>query len=215
MDKSKSIADIRREYGHLGLDESTILTCPFKQFEHWLDDILNVAVDDPTAMTLVTVDQQGLPDARIVLLKGLQRKKFLFYTNYNSTKAEQLSLNPNVVLNFHWPQLARQIRIKGVASKTSSEQSDAYFASRPFESQVAASISPQSKTIESRQSLEESYQKKITEWRGSNVKRPTNWGGYQVAAFEFEFWQGRDNRLHDRILYQIINDEWDISRLAP
>lgn len=215
MDNWRSLADIRRDYGLLSLDEQHIHADPFEQFKLWFQDVLNVETSDPTAMVLSTVDAQGRPDSRIVLLKGIEEQAFVFYTNYHSTKALQLKHTPYAALNFHWPQLARQIRIRGKVKRTSKAQSDSYFASRPLSSQLSALASPQSSEIANREVLEQSFNQLIDQYKDSPVIRPRHWGGYQVIAEEIEFWQGRDNRLHDRVQYVKHRGRWQYRRLAP
>lgn len=215
MNKWKSIADIRREYGELSIDKSSVELSPFCQFEKWFNDVLKSEAHDPTAFVLSSVDSNGHPDSRVVLLKSIHNQHFIFYTNYESQKGMQLACNPNVSLNFYWPQMARQVRIKGIVEKTSEQESDVYFASRPLKSQVAAKISPQSHPIKSRKILEDTYHKHLDSISSSVIHRPHNWGGYQVNPNEFEFWQGRDNRLHDRIKYTKKNHDWLIACLAP
>lgn len=215
MNKWKSIADIRREYGELSLEISSVDPSPFNQFEKWFNDVLKSEAHDPTAFVLSTVDSNGYPDSRVLLLKSIQNQNFIFYTNYESHKAIQLASNPRVALNFYWPQMARQVRIRGHACKILQKNSDDYFSSRPLKSQVAAKISPQSQVINSRKVLEDAYHRQLDGTSSSVISRPENWGGYQVEPNEFEFWQGRDNRLHDRIQYTRKNDDWCTTRLAP
>lgn len=211
----KSIADIRREYGDLQLSESLLEANPLDQFKLWFEETSTSEKSDPTAMVLSTVDEEGLPDSRVVLLKGIEEDSFIFYTNYESSKGKQLANKAKAALNFYWPQMARQVRIRGKVKKVSSELSDAYFASRPLESQISAIASAQSIELPNRQILEEKYQKLIFEHHEKAVKRPPNWGGYAVLPDEVEFWQGRDSRLHDRFKYVKENEAWSIKRLAP
>jgi pyridoxamine 5'-phosphate oxidase len=210
----KNLADIRREYGDLRLSEADIDHCPIQQFRRWFSEILQTETYDPTAMVLATVDNQGNPDCRVVLLKDIDGGAFVFYSNYNSIKAQQIRVNARVALNFYWPSMARQVRVRGTVEYTSDTQSDAYFASRPVESQLSALISPQSAEISSRAELE----KALSVLRESNqtpIIRPEHWGGYRVIPTEIEFWQGRDNRLHDRIQYIHNEQSWSFRRLAP
>lgn len=210
-----TIADIRREYGELDLDESSVPSCPLVQFKQWFEDVLSVEKSDPTAMVLSTVDEKGHPDSRVVLLKGLDEGHFIFYTNYESTKARQLNQTPYAAINFYWPEMSRQVRIKGAVEKVSDTQSDNYFASRPVKSQLSAIASPQSQKIAERRILEDRLNQLIADHGQKPVLRPKNWGGYQVIPEQIEFWQGRDNRLHDRIVYLKNKEKWIISRLAP
>lgn len=215
MSEWKTIADIRREYGELSLSEESVLASPIAQFKLWFEDALNVEKSDPTAMVLSTVDEQGLPDSRVVLLKGLEEESFIFYTNYQSSKSIQLQHTPYAALNFYWPQMARQIRVRGRVHRTSDEQSDTYFASRPLASQLSAIVSAQSQPIDDRKTLEDSLNKLIAEHGQEAVVRPENWGGFKIIPEGIEFWQGRNNRLHDRIYFYKKNGQWIFCRLAP
>ncbi len=215
MNKWKTIADIRREYGNLHLNEEDIPSSPLQLFEKWFSEVLAAEKSDPTAMVLSTVDEQSHPDSRVVLLKGIENNAFIFYTNYESRKAQQFTLNPYAALNFYWPAMARQVRIRGSITKTSTQQSDLYFASRPRLSQYSAVSSPQSREVGSRAELELRLNELITKHGQAPLLRPLNWGGFQVLPEEFEFWQGRDNRLHDRIQYVLTQETWSYRRLAP
>jgi pyridoxamine 5'-phosphate oxidase len=215
MSNNPILGHIRREYGNDSLSEDNVLNSPIEQFNFWLSDVLLVEKNDPTAMLLSTVDESGHPDSRVVLLKGVEDGTFVFYTNYQSTKSIQINHNPYVALNFYWPAFARQVRIRGRAVRVSDAQSDAYFASRPKASQLSAIASPQSLEISSRHELEARLNELIASHQQITVMRPIHWGGYRVIPDEFEFWQGRDNRLHDRIHYFINNEEWRHRRLAP
>ncbi|RUR16644.1 pyridoxamine 5'-phosphate oxidase [Legionella sp. km535] len=215
MSNFRSLADIRRDYGELCLSEESAQHDPIAQFKLWFEEVLQNEKNDPTAMILATVDENGYPDTRVVLLKGLEDGNFVFYTNYQSAKAMQLNKKPYAALNFYWPQMARQVRIRGRVKKVSSEQSDAYFSSRPIKSQFSAIVSPQSQEIQSRASLETTLNDLIQQHGQDPVLRPENWGGYMILPDEIEFWQGRDNRLHDRIHYYRDGARWGIRRLAP
>jgi pyridoxamine 5'-phosphate oxidase len=206
---------IRSEYKYAELSESSIEINPFKQFEHWVNDALNAKVNEPTAMSLVTFGIDGFPDSRIVLLKDYGESGFTFFTNYKSNKGQSIAKNPAVSLHFFWPELERQIRISGFAEKTSDEVSDQYFNSRPVMSQVAAIVSNQSSKIRSREILENSFVSEKGKIENEKIKRPDNWGGFIVKPLKFEFWQGRESRLHDRILFEKAEENWIISRLAP
>ena len=206
---------IRNEYKYASLTKSDIDKNPFNQFEHWLNDALSSKVNEPTAMILATVNSAGYPDSRVVLLKDFGVSGFTFFTNYNSNKGRAIALNPRIGLHFFWPELERQIRISGTAEKTSEDISDKYFNSRPPLSQLAAVVSDQSSKISSRKYLLDLFDKEKVKSENKILKRPENWGGYIVKPVRFEFWQGRENRLHDRILYEIEKDNWIISRLAP
>lgn len=213
MDNFKNIASIRRDYGGLSLNEEVVLEDPIAQFESWFAEVLENEQHDPTAMVLSTVDEEGHPDSRVVLLKGINAGHFLFYTNYQSIKGRQLQHEPYVALNFYWPEMVRQVRIRGQVKKLSAKESDNYFASRPLKSQLSAIISPQSQEIKNRAVLEEALLE--LEESQMSISRPKHWGGYMVIPEEMEFWQGRDNRLHDRIQYKKQEDQWVKRRLAP
>ena len=215
MTNFRSIADIRREYGDLNLSEKSLPEDPLVQFKLLFEDVLKNEKNDPTAMVLSTVDDRGYPDSRVVLLKGLDAGKFVFYTNYQSTKSKHIQNNPHVALNFYWPQMARQVRIRGQIKQVDAEQSDLYFSSRPIKSQFSAIVSPQSHEIEGRELLENSLNDLIQKHGQEPVVRPIYWGGYMVIPDEIEFWQGRDNRLHDRIRYYQHDGQWKHHRLAP
>lgn len=215
MSDGPKVEELRREYGNLELSFNNASQDPFMQFNNWFQDVLRYEEHDASAMVLSTTDEQGYPDSRVVLLKGIEKDAFVFYTNYESTKARQLALNKHCALNFFWPKLARQVRVRGVVEKTTAEQSDTYFYSRPITSQVAAVISKQSSTITGRTSLEKVFAEALDLYQQKPVPRPVFWGGYRVIALEMEFWQGRDNRLHDRLHYVKQNNDWIINCLAP
>jgi len=206
---------IRTDYKYAELTESSISKNPAIQFEHWLNDALKARVNEPTAMSVATFGTEGFPDSRIVLLKDFGENGFTFFTNYNSNKGKSLAKNPAVGLHFFWPELERQIRISGLAEKTTYEESDRYFRSRPVLSQIAAIVSNQSSKIDSRETLQNLFESEKEKSSNSIIKRPENWGGFLVRPVKFEFWQGRESRLHDRILFEKDNENWIISRLAP
>ncbi len=214
MNQWRNLANIRREYGDLPLNEADIHPCPIQQFQIWFSEILKTEIYDPNAMVLATVDSQGHPDSRVVLLKGIDEGAFVFYSNYNSVKAQQIRSNAFVALNFYWPIMSRQVRVRGTTEYISKIKSDAYFNSRPLESQRSAFISPQSAEISSRAELETALES-LRESNQTPIVRPEHWGGYRVIPVEIEFWQGRDNRLHDRIQYILRNRAWSFRRLAP
>nr|WP_300309491.1 pyridoxamine 5'-phosphate oxidase [Halomonas sp.] len=211
----RDIADIRRDYEGGILDESRVPANPFELFEEWFSLAVDTDPDDANAMTLSTVDSQGLPHARIVLLKGIAEQGFEFYTNYHSGKGGELANVPHVALVFWWPKLSRQIRIEGDVEMVSEEASDAYFASRPRGSQLGAWISNQSVIIPDRAWLEERKHRFEQVYEGQEIPRPVHWGGYRVLPEMIEFWQGQPSRLHDRIRYQKRDESWETSRLAP
>jgi len=209
-----NIADLRQEYMRAGLAEADALADPLAQFERWFKDALAAQLPLANAMTLATVTPQGAPDARIVLLKGVDGGGFVFYTNYDSRKGKQLAARPEACLVFLWTQLERQVRIEGKVEKVSASDSDKYFLSRPVGARLSASASAQSEVVLNRKYLE-SQVEKIKARFGENPPRPPQWGGYRVMPSQIEFWQGRENRLHDRLLYSRNKDSWKIERLAP
>ena len=209
-----NIADIRKDYALERLDESDVDADPFRQFHAWLKEALAAEVPEPTAMTLATVSAAGSPSARIVLLKALDERGFVFYTNYASRKGEELAARPRAALTFLWKELERQVRVEGTVEKVSAAESDEYFAIRPLGSRIGAWASTQSATIESRQWLEARMKAAEAQY-GDNPPRPPHWGGYRVIPEWLEFWQGRRSRLHDRIAYTRAAGGWTISRLSP
>jgi pyridoxamine 5'-phosphate oxidase len=190
---------------------------PEVQFRAWFEESVCAAGDrEPNAMTLATADRQGRPAARIVLLKGFDERGFVFFTNYESRKGGDLAENPRAALNFHWPWLERQIQIEGNVSRVSHDESQAYFDKRPLMSRLSAIISPQSRPVPSRAELERRFDEVSAQYRDNNPPVPEFWGGYRVAPERIEFWQGRENRLHDRLLYTLtIDGTWRIERLGP
>lgn len=213
---STTIADIRKDYKLQTLSEKDSLKDPFAQFDKWWQEALHAHIDEVNAMTLATSSADGMPDARIVLLKGFDGQGFTFFTNYNSAKGMQLLENPRAVLVFFWKELERQVRISGLVSLASEKVSDEYFNSRPEGSRIGAWVSPQSEPIASREWLEENEKKFKEEWAGRPVARPPHWGGYLLKPVRMEFWQGRPSRLHDRLLYTLQKTgTWKIERLAP
>ena len=210
-----NLEDFRREYLAGGLTHPELNESPFEQFEHWMNQALEVGIKDPTAMVLATVSDSGQPSQRIVLLKGFDENGFVFYTNYGSNKALEMSINLKVCVLFPWHQLDRQIKIEGRVEKVPIEQSAKYFATRPRESQLAAWASDQSQVIPSRAALMEELEKLEAQFEGKDVPLPENWGGYRIIPVEFEFWQGGAHRLHDRFTYTLEDGSWVIRRLAP
>lgn len=197
-----------------GLSEKDARPDPLHQFDIWFREALDAALPLPNAMTLATVTPEGAPDARIVLLKGLEHGGFAFYTNYGSRKARQLEARPAACLVFQWSELERQVRVAGVVEKVSAAESDAYFASRPLGARLSAWASPQSEPVASRDVLERQM-KEMQALHGEQPPRPPHWGGYRVLPRTIEFWQGRADRLHDRLLYTRGDSGWRIERLAP
>lgn len=211
-----SISDIRRDYMLKSFDESHAAVDPFDQFRVWWEEATSADIDEVNAMTLATVDSNGKPAARIVLLKGYTQDGFVFFTNYESAKGQDLAINPNAALLFFWKELERQIRIEGAVEKIDPADSDAYFHSRPSGSRIGAWVSPQSKVIPDRSFLENNYNELVKKYPDENaVPRPPHWGGYIVKPESFEFWQGRSSRLHDRLKYTKTMGGWNRERLAP
>jgi pyridoxamine 5'-phosphate oxidase len=213
MDK---FASLRKDYTKASLDINSVNKNPLVQFGKWFDEALQSNALEPSAMTLATISETGKPSARIVLLKGISNEHFYFYTNYQSQKGKELENNPACALTFFWPELERQVRISGLAERATAEESDKYFQSRPRGSQIGAWASPQSIVIKDRSLIEDRARELEEKFKNDKViPRPKQWGGYAVSPFEIEFWQGRPSRLHDRILYTLIESKWQINRLAP
>jgi pyridoxamine 5'-phosphate oxidase len=211
------IADIRMNYSKKTLSENEVSPDPILQFDQWWHEAVAADIQEVNAMTLATASTDGLPSARMVLLKGFSGQGFTFFTNYDSYKGKQLADNPKACLVFFWKELERQVRITGLVEKISEKESEDYFRSRPLDGQVGAAVSPQSQVIESREWLENQFEDLSAKAASSiQVKRPSHWGGYIVKPVVIEFWQGRPGRLHDRIQYSLNdNGTWKIERLAP
>jgi pyridoxamine 5'-phosphate oxidase len=208
--------DLPPQYNANSIDEQTVDRDPLKLFQLWLDEAIAAGIHLPEAMTLATATLDGKPSARLVLLKQANEHGFVFFTNYNSTKAGELDENPQAALVFYWPQLERQVRVEGKVERTSAAESDAYFKTRPRESQIGALASPQSEVIASREVLQQKVAELENLYEGREVDRPEHWGGYRLHPERIEFWKGRTGRLHDRISYERRGDGgWTISRLAP
>ncbi|WP_455170229.1 pyridoxamine 5'-phosphate oxidase [Aegicerativicinus sediminis] len=214
---TEDLSNYRKSYDKFELNESDVDNNPFKQFQKWFREIDNIFPEvEANAMTLSTIGTDGFPKGRVVLLKSINKEGFIFYTNYNSSKGQDIKLNPNVGLSFFWDKAERQIIIKGTAEKIDPELSEAYFQSRPRESRLGAWASNQSEVIENAQVLVENMKSLEDRFSDSHIPRPEHWGGYIVKPIEFEFWQGRPSRLHDRIRYcKNSKDNWIIERLAP
>ncbi len=210
-----NIADIRKEYKLQSLLEKNVDADPIRQFQQWWNEAMMSNIEEPNAMTLATSNKNGKPSARIVLLKGLSNDGFVFFTNYESRKGIELNANPCASLLFFWKELERQVRIEGTVTKTSEEKSTDYFLSRPALSKLSAWSSPQSSVIQSRDDLEKKVIKYRQQFGDAEIPRPPHWGGFVVKPTVIEFWQGRPNRLHDRLQYSLSNDKWIIERLAP
>jgi pyridoxamine 5'-phosphate oxidase len=211
-----NLDDLRREYTQRGLREEDLALDPFMQFGAWFDEVAQADIREPNAMTLATATPDGRPSARMVLLKGVDARGFTFFTNYESRKGGELDANPRAALVFFWVQLERQVRVEGRVERVSDEESDAYFASRPEGSQVGAWASKQSAVLPDRGPLEARYEELRAQYEGHEVPRPQFWGGFRVVPETVEFWQGRVNRLHDRLRYRRQGDgSWVIERLSP
>ncbi len=211
----QAVEMLRREYAGEPFLEEHVSDDPIEQFTGWFEEAVDKIKTDPNAMILATADQDGKPSSRTVLLKGYNEKGFVFYTNYGSRKGQQILENPHASITFYWPELMRQIHIEGQAERVSEEQSDDYFSKRPSASQLSALASSQSETVESRETLEKQLKAKEKKFSGGKIPRPENWGGFRVKPNRMEFWQGRLNRLHDRICYEKKDGEWKIFRMAP
>lgn len=220
-------SDIRKEYKKGKLTRNTISENPFEQFARWLNDALHCGENEPTAMIVATVSPDGRPSTRTVLLKGVENGKLIFFTNYESRKGRQLTANPYISLSFVWHKLERQVHIEGKAERCTPQESDTYFSTRPYKSRIGARISPQSHVISSRMEIIRAFVKEAARLTGQTVPRPDNWGGFAVTPTRFEFWQGRESRLHDRFQYTLHEakpasglscpgfGKWEINRLAP
>jgi pyridoxamine 5'-phosphate oxidase len=211
---STSLAHLRKDYALKTLDEKDVDRDPLKQFGVWMVEAIHAQVPEPTAMTLSTADARGRPSGRIVLLKGVDPRGFVFFTNYDSRKGRDLAANPGAALTFLWKELERQVRIEGAVERVGADESTTYYDSRPLGSRIGAWASPQSEAIENRTWLEERWARLAKE-HGEQPTRPPNWGGYRLLPDHLEFWQGRMSRLHDRIAYTRDGPGWRIQRLAP
>lgn len=211
-----SIADLRKEYSQRALRMDDVADDPIDQFQQWFDEVLNAEIDEPNAMTVSTATPDGQPSARIVLLKGVDERGFAFYTNYRSQKGRELTSNPQGALTFLWKPLERQVRIEGAVQRMPEAESDAYFESRPRGSQLGAWASPQSDVVDGRDELHERMDAVEAEYADADaIPRPPHWGGFRLVPDRIEFWQGRPNRMHDRIRYRQSNGTWVRERLAP
>ena len=203
----------RKSYDKNSLEVEDLKAAPHEMLEFWLSEVKEL--NDYNAMVVSSVDASGQPHSRVVLLRGVNEKGLNFYTNYDSNKGQELEQNNKVALNFFWPSLERQVRVEGELQKLSEAESDAYFNSRPRESQIGAWVSPQSSIIESREILNERFREFTDKFEGHPVPRPAHWGGYIIRPKYYEFWQGRPNRLHDRLTYSLVEGNWSIGRMAP
>jgi pyridoxamine 5'-phosphate oxidase len=212
---SKKLAEIRNEYKYQQLTENNVNHNPFLQLKSWMDEAIASQVYEPTAMNMATAGGDGRPSSRIVLLKELSEEGLVFFTNYESKKGKDLFQNPYAAILFFWPELERQTRVEGKVEKISAKESDIYFKSRPTGSQIGANISPQSQVIPSRELLEKKQTEFAKKFDGKEIPRPPHWGGYILVPDKFEFWQGRESRLHDRLQFNLAGGEWKLERLAP
>lgn len=212
---SRDLSALRREYESHSLDVKDVASDPFAQFAKWFDDTSATEIHEPNAMTLATATRDGVPSARMVLLKGVDARGFVFFTNYASRKGHELDQNPRAALVFYWDELHRQVRVEGAVEKVSREESDAYFAARPVGSRIGAWASPQSEVVEGREVLDARVREVTERFEGGAIPRPDFWGGYRVVPSCVEFWQGRTSRMHDRVRYGRDGDGWRIERLAP
>lgn len=209
------LQNLRQDYKSATLDEADVDNNPITQFKKWFDHAVEAQAYEPNVMTLATADKSGKPDARIVLLKGVDEDGFRFFTNYLSAKGKELKRNPYAALVFFWPDLERQVRIEGIVEKLDKETSDEYFITRPVASQIGAVASPQSQIIPDRKFLEEKFDELKSKSEGKTIPKPAHWGGYIVKPTRIEFWQGRRSRLHDRINFELVKGSWVKTRLAP
>lgn len=213
---NQHISQLREDFMKGELSENNLNKTPDLQFEQWMKDAIDAKVNEVPACNLATVDKNNKPSARIIYLREFSDNEFYFYTNYDSRKGQQIAENPNVCLTFFWPELERQIRIEGVITqKAEAEKSDAYFNARPQDSKIGAWSSPQSRVLNNREELNTFIEGNKTKFNNQEIPRPEFWGGYIIKANYYEFWQGRKNRLHDRIAFTLENGNWKIERLAP
>lgn len=215
MNNSNNLYDLRRSYLLKELSEESVLKNPLDQFKIWMDEAINSNIIEPNAMTIATAQRDGTPSARIVLLRKYDERGFIFFSNYLSAKANDLNENPKASILFYWAELERQVRIAGSVEKISSKESEEYFATRPRGHQISAWASEQSKVISDRKELERQFLEIEKKFEGKEIPLPPFWGGYRLVPIIYEFWQGRESRLHDRIRYSLVDGNWKIERLSP
>lgn len=215
MNDKNSIYNLRRSYTLKELSETSVLKNPLEQFKLWLDEAISSNILEPNAMTIATAQRDGTPSARIVLLRKFDERGFVFFSNYLSAKANDLNENPKASILFYWAELERQVRISGSVEKISSKESEEYFATRPRGHQISAWASEQSKVISDRKELERQFLEIEKRFEGKEIPLPPFWGGYRLVPIIYEFWQGRESRLHDRIRYSLVDGDWKIERLSP
>ena len=212
---SNTLASLRKDYGNKELNLNELLVNPIDQFKKWLDEAIKIEANEPNAMAISTVTDENTPRSRYVLFKDLIEGELIFHTHYESPKAKEILNNPNISGIFYWPEILRQIRFEGICKKASSEVSDDYFNSRPRGGQLSAIASNQSEAIQGRIEIEEKIAELEIEYKNKEIQRPDNWGGFSINVDYWEFWQGRDNRTHDRFTYFLQDDKWKIERLSP
>ncbi len=212
---SNTLASLRQEYGNRELDKGNLKKNPIEQFKDWLDDAIKIEANEPNAMAISTVSKENKPRSRYVLFKDLINDEIIFHTHYESPKALEIVANPNVSGIFYWPEIHRQIRFEGKCKKASVEISDSYFNSRPRGGQLSAIVSKQSKVIKNRKEIEDKINELDEQFKNVDIKRPENWGGFSIKISYWEFWQGRNNRTHDRFSYSYKGNDWNIERLSP
>jgi pyridoxamine 5'-phosphate oxidase len=215
MEETMDLSDVRREYMRQGLNKKSVGTDPLKQLEKWINEADEAGCPEHTTMTVATASADGQPSMRVVLLKYLKPEGLVFFTNYRSHKGKDLAVNSKIAAHFFWPELERQVKVEGMVHKADAETSDTYFKSRPFESKISSVMSHQSTEVVSRQELERMWCDEKKKWEGKEIERPDYWGGYLIKPTRVEFWQGREHRLHDRIVFIKHFHKWNVVRFSP